>query len=118
MEIDVDEIGEVSVIRISGKLDTLASIEAQDKLTKIIDDGAKNILIDFEKLDYISSYGLRLLLLGTQDVKRVSGQLRICNLSPVVQEVFDVSGFTTIIPVSNSQAEALEEFSAPMVTPN
>jgi anti-anti-sigma factor len=115
MEFDVDEIGEVSVVRISGKLDTLTSIEAQNKLTKIIDGGAKKILIDFEKLGFISSYGLRLLLLGTQEVKQVSGQLRVCNLNSVVREVFDMSGFTTIIPVSISQAEALEEFDAPIV---
>jgi anti-sigma B factor antagonist len=113
MELMMDEIGDVTVVRISGKLDTLTSIDVQDKLTKIIDDGAKNILIDCEKLDFISSYGLRLLLLGTQQVKRVSGQLRVCSLNAMVREVFDVSGFTEIIPVSHSQAEALEQFGAP-----
>lgn len=110
MEFKVDKLGEVTVVRISGNLDTQTSPDSQKQLTQLIDNGAKKILIDFEDLNYISSSGLRMLLVAAKQLKAVSGQLRVCNLKAVVREVFDVSGFTVMLPVSNSQAEALDGF--------
>ena len=110
MEFDVDEIGAVTVVRISGYLNTQTTPEAQNQLVQIIENGAKKILIDFEGLKYISSAGLRFLIVAAKQLTSVSGQLRVCNLNSVVQEVFDISGFTKLIPVSNSRAAALDEF--------
>ena len=110
MEMNVDEIGDVTVVQISGNLNTQTTPEAQIQIDRIIENGAKKILIDFEGLDYISSSGLRLLFVAAKQLTSVSGHLRVCNLSALVQEVFDISGFTTHIPVSNGQAAALDEF--------
>ena len=109
MEIKSDAVGEVTIVRISGNLNTQTTPEAQIRLEQIIENGAKKILIDFEGLDYISSSGLRLLFVAAKQLTSVSGRLRVCNLSSVVQEVFDISGFTTLIPVFDNQAAALEE---------
>ena len=66
--------------------------------------------MNFEKLDYISSAGLRVLLTAAKQLKRVDGELRICSLNEVVAEVFDISGFTTIFKVFRSESEALDGF--------
>ena len=60
MEIVVNEIGDVTVVRITGNLNTETTPEAQSQLQQIIENGAKKLVIDFEKLDYISNSGLRL----------------------------------------------------------
>ncbi len=110
MEITVTVAGEVKVVRIEGKLDTQTSPDAQAQLTQLIDQGATKIVVNFEKLDYISSTGLNVLLKAAKRLNGNSGKLRICGLNEVVQEVFDISGFTTILTVTKTELEALEGF--------
>jgi anti-anti-sigma factor len=108
MEIAVSDVGEIKVVRIEGKLDTQSSPDAQAQLTQLIDQGATKLVVNFEKLDYISSAGLRILLAAAKRLKGNSGELRICGLNEVVQEVFDISGFTTILAVTKTEPEALD----------
>jgi anti-anti-sigma factor len=76
----------------------------------LIEAGSTKILVNLEKLDYISSAGLRVLLVVAKKLKANAGELRICSLNAVVKEVFDISGFDMILPVSASESEALEGF--------
>ena len=110
MEIAVDEVGDIRVVRIAGNLDTQTSPVTEEQLTQLIEDGATKILLDFEKLNYISSSGLRVLLVAHKRLEGNSGQVRICNPNTMVREVFDTSGFSEIFSVYGSQAEALGGF--------
>lgn len=110
MEIAVSDAGEVKVVRIEGKLDTQTSPNVQAQLMQLIDQGATKIVVNFEKLVYISSAGLRILLAVAKQLKGISGELRICGLNELVQEVFDISGFTMILTVTKTEPEALESF--------
>lgn len=64
-------------------------------------------MVSFEKPVFISSAGLRVLLMAAKQLKG-SGELRICSLNEVVQDVFDVSGFNMILTVRETEREALE----------
>ncbi len=110
MELTVGDAGAVKVVRIEGNLDTQTSPDAESQLTQLIDAGAKKVVVNFEKLDYISSTGLRILLAAAKQLQGNGGELRVCSLSKLVQEVFDISGFVTILSVSKSEAEALDGF--------
>ncbi len=110
MQILVKTTNEVTVLAFEGKLDTQTSPDAQQQLTRLIEEGGKKFLVNFEKLDYISSAGLRVLLAAAKQLKGIDGELRICNLNEVVREVFDISGFTTIFKVFGSESEALDGF--------
>ncbi len=110
MDFKVVELGDVRAVRIVGNLDTQTSAVAQERLIQLIDDGATKILVDFEDLNYISSTGLRMLLVAVKRLEGTSGQLRICNPNKMVREVFDTSGFSEIFSVYKSQAEALDGF--------
>ncbi len=110
MEIAVSDAGEIKVVRIEGKLDTQSSPDAQAQLTQLIDRGATKLVVNFEKLDYISSAGLDILLKAAKQLEGNSGELRVCSLNEFVQEVFDISGFTTILTVTKTEPEALEGF--------
>ncbi len=110
MEFKVDELGDVRAVRITGNLDTQNSPGAQEQLIRLIDNGATKILIDFEDLNYISSSGLRMLLVAVKRLEATSGQLRVCNANKTVQEVFEVSGFANIFSVYGSKTEALDGF--------
>ena len=107
MEMAVSDAGEVKVVRIEGSLDTQSSPEFQTRLLGLIGQGAIKIVINFKKLDFISSSGLRVLLMAAKQLKG-SGELRICSLNEVVYESFDMSGFNTILTVTDTEHEALE----------
>ena len=110
MQISVKTTDEVTVLEFEGKLDTQTSPDTQEHLTELIEKGEKKILVNFGKLDYISSAGLRVLLIAAKQLKPIGGEIRICGLNEVVKEVFDISGFMTIFKVFGSESEALEGF--------
>ena len=110
MDFTVDELGDVRAVRIAGNLDSQTATVAQEQLMQLIDEGATKILVDFEDLNYISSSGLRMLLVAFKRLEGTSGQLRICNPNTMVREVFETSGFLEIFSVYKSQAEALDGF--------
>ena len=110
MQILIKKTNDVTVLAFEGRLDTQTSPDAQQQLTRLIEAGEKRFIVDFEKLDYISSAGLRVLLVAAKQLKGIDGELRICSLNEVVGEVFDISGFTTIFKIFGSEPEALDGF--------
>jgi anti-sigma B factor antagonist len=110
MQISVKTANEVKVLAFEGSLDTQTSSDALTQLTQLIEGGDRKILVNFEKLHYISSVGLRILLAAAKQLKTADGELRICDLNEVVKEVFDISGFTLIFKIFGTESEALKEF--------
>ena len=110
MEISIKEVGSVTVLGFSGNLDTSTAPEAEDKINGLMEGGASKILINFENLNYISSAGLRVLLATAKKMMTTGGELKICSLNKTVQEVFDISGFSTILSLVANEADALEVF--------
>ena len=106
MQISTRTINDVHIVAIAGNLDSSTSPEAQKALDAVL-AGARTVAIDFTDLDYISSAGLRVLLGAAKQLRASGGTLRMFGLNPSVREVFEISGFSTILPVYPSQAEAL-----------
>jgi len=107
MEITTRDMNDVKVVQIEGELDTSSSPDAQKQLDQLREQGVKKILLDLAKLDFISSAGLRVLLATAQEMKAAGGNLRVCNLNETVKEVFDISGFSTLLMVFDNEAKAL-----------
>jgi anti-anti-sigma factor len=110
MNITTRDVNEVKVIAIEGELDLDSSPEAEKQLTRMREDGIKKMLLDLEKLEFISSAGLRVLLAAAQEMKVAGGDLRVCSLNETVKEVFDISGFSTLLMVFDNEAKALAGF--------
>ena len=107
MNITQRDVREVKIIDLKGNLDTNTSPDLEKQLSELMDGEIKKILINLEKVDYISSAGLRVFLATAKQLKITSGELRLCNLNETVQEIFDMSGFSTILNVSKTEPEAL-----------
>ena len=99
----------ITTVQIEGKLDSAASDEAQEKLNTMLCTGLK-MLMNLEKLEFISSIGLRLILMKAKEIKKGGGELRICSLKPAVKDVFTISGFNQILNIFDSQDDALKGF--------
>ncbi len=110
MEVTVKEVNEVNVLSFEGNLDTNTAPQAQAQIDELIDGGSSKILINFVDLNYISSAGLRVLLATAKKMKATSGDLKICGLNKTVQEVFDISGFSSILSVVATEEDALAGF--------
>ena len=110
MEITTRDVNDVKVVQIEGELDTGSSPNAQNQLDQLRGQGVKKILLDLTNLDFISSAGLRVLLATAQELKENGGDLRVCSLNREVKEVFDISGFSTLLMVFDNEAKALSGF--------
>lgn len=107
MQISSETVNDTQVVRFDGNLDTNTSTDAHDFLNSAIDEGASKIVISFEKVDFVSSAGLRILLATAKRLGGTGGVLRICGLNETVSEVFEISGFSTILSVFPTEADAL-----------
>lgn len=97
----------VHVITASGRLDATSAPEMEQNLLATLSAGNNFIVIDLSQLEYISSAGLRVLLLGAKKTKEGSGKLLVCGMSGMVAEVFKMSGFNQVIDAFPSQKEAM-----------
>jgi len=110
MKVTTREANDVKIADFEGNLDTNTAPDAEEQLKALAKQGATKILVNFEKLDYVSSAGLRVLLATAKGLQASDGSLRICGLNETVEEIFDISGFSTIFNVFGTEAEALEGF--------
>lgn len=108
MEIKSDTIDNQIVVSLSGRIDSTAAVEFEEKLIEIIDTGAKTMVIDFLRIQFISSAGLRVLLLAAKKVKPYGGKIVLCNMSKDVREVFDISGFSSIFEIHENLEQSLK----------
>lgn len=99
-----------TVVMIEGRLDSSTSGELEKKLLTVMDAGEKNIVVDFASMDYISSAGLRVLLMAAKKTSKLGGKVVLAALSANVKEVFDIAGFTSIFTILASQEEGLKAF--------
>ena len=89
--------GKTLELSIEGRLDTMTAPELEAKISQSIAD-VDALVLNFEKLDYISSAGLRVLL-ATHKNMASKGGLRITNVNELVKEVFEVTGFADILTI-------------------
>lgn len=85
------------LFRVTGRLDTSSSPILEKELAEIGDE-ITTVVLDFEKLEYVSSSGLRIIL-GLQKKMNAKGKLIIRNVCAMVKEVFDITGFTNILTI-------------------
>jgi anti-anti-sigma factor len=100
----------VTVLIIEGRLDSSTSGVLEKKLFEMTEAGEKNFVVDFASMDYISSAGLRVLLMAAKKTKKAGGKVVLSALNSNVKEVFDIAGFTSIFTISASQEEAIQAF--------
>lgn len=108
MEIKEDKIDDQTVVSLSGRIDSTAAVEFEEKLIDIIDKGTNSMVIDFLRIQFISSAGLRVLLLAAKKVKPYGGKILLCNMSKDVREVFDISGFSSIFQIHENISDAIK----------
>lgn len=89
--------GSALTVALEGRLDTATSPQLEGELRTAV-NGITTLIFDLEKLDYISSAGLRVLL-SAQKVMNKQGEMKITNVKPDIMEIFDITGFVDILNI-------------------
>ena len=96
MTITKEQKGNSLTIALEGRLDTTTAPELEKELKSL--DGVAELKLDFAKLEYISSAGLRVLLAAHKTMSKQGG-MKVTNVNEIVQEVFEVTGFSDILTI-------------------
>ena len=97
MTIAKQQNGSALTLALEGRLDTVTSPELEKELKASL-NGADSLILDFSKLDYISSAGLRVLL-SAHKVMSAKGGMKVTHANEIVREVFEVTGFADILNI-------------------
>ena len=106
MNIHVEQKDIITVVSLEGRLDGVTMQQLEQQLIQLLDQGNKHFLFQIEKLDYISSAGLRVMLFAIKRTKAIKGSVVLCMMQSNVRDIFDLSGFSSIFTICNSEVEA------------
>ncbi len=101
---------DICILTPSDRLDLNTSESFREHISQVIADGTKNIILDCQNLDYISSSGLRVVLEAAKRIWQIEGKMVLCSLKEYIKEVFEVAKFDAFLPIATAVEEALKEF--------
>ena len=110
MEITEDKRGEILILKLKGRLDSLTSNKLEERFLALLDKEEKKVIVDFSQLDYISSSGLRVLLLSAKRLRGSNGKILLSSLKEHIKEIFEIAGFSSIFNIFQSQEDAINGF--------
>jgi anti-sigma B factor antagonist len=99
-----------SVIKLEGYLDAHTAPQFEQAVQSELDAGHVRFIVDCEKLTYISSAGLGVFMSFIEEIREQGGDIKICGLTPKVQQVFDILGFQELFDLCANQGEAVQRF--------
>lgn len=110
LELNIAESGEIQILSIVGRLDSSSSSKFENVALDLINSGKTKLVFDLSALEYISSAGLRVLLVVVKRVKPADGALVLCGVNAMINEVFDICGFTDLFKIVADQDGAVATF--------
>ncbi|MCR2802436.1 STAS domain-containing protein [Paenibacillus soyae] len=112
MNIQATEQDGITIIPLEGRLDGGNATVAETAFLQLLSEGKQRFLFDFGNLQYISSAGLRVILVAAKKLRASKGRMVCASLTEQVYDVFEMSGFTTILDIVSTKEEALEKLQA------
>ncbi|MCP4088692.1 MAG: STAS domain-containing protein [Gammaproteobacteria bacterium] len=112
MNIGEQKMGDVTVLSPERRLDSNTAEFFEKLILGKIDEGNSKLIIDFSALDYISSAGLRVLLMAAKRIKAEQGGMALCGLKAHIREVFEISGFLPILTIVDDIDSAMASVGA------
>ena len=101
--------GDRTVVTVGGEIDVYTAPKLRDKITELVGNGDYHLVIDMEKVDFLDSTGLGVLVGGLKKVRAHDGSMRlICNQERLLK-IFRITGLAKVFAIHGSQADALAE---------
>jgi len=103
----IDRVKDTAVVRLNGRLDAVSSAALEEKLLELSKKGEKKLLLDFTKVSYLSSAGMRLLLSMTKKASAEGGIFSLFGVHEDVMEIIKMAGFEKVLSIYPDQTAAL-----------
>lgn len=95
--------GSVTIVEPQGRIDSATAKEFGDCLSKLLNTGQSQLLIDLHSTNYISSAGFRQLLIAKRSTQDRNGKLAVCGVSGEVKRLFDIGAFAELLPIHQTR---------------
>jgi anti-anti-sigma factor len=116
-DIQTSREGDLVTAILAGAIDMRAAGDFEKALLKAIEEGGRRIVIDFARVDLLTSAGIRVLVTLTRRLQGAGGAVVLCALGPAVQRVFDISGLTKQFRIAATRADAVAALGSPASAP-
>ncbi len=112
MSISTDRQGAALIVKANGRVDGANALEFHEALEASIGSDDRAMVLDLGGVSYISSAGLRVVLLVAKTLQKQKARMAVCSLSDSIREIFEISGFDKIIPVYGTPDDAIGSLGA------
>lgn len=102
----------LSIVALEGFVDAHTAPRFEEAIQNAVDSGSIRIVVNCEKLNYISSAGLGVFMSFIEEVRERGGDIKICGLAPKVKHTFEILGFQDIFEMLDDQRTAVQHFNA------
>jgi len=109
MNINVRTESDITIVSLDGRMDWKTLSEFSGTVAQMVDTGSKNVLLDFSKMEYMSSAGIRALIEAMQTVEKGGGKIAICSPNTTVLELFKVVQLDKVMKIYKSELEAIDQ---------
>ncbi len=110
MNIEIRKINDISIVKLSDKLNICSVPEIDDFINNLIEQNKNSFILDLDELSYIDSSGLGALITITVKLKKKGGSLKIIGLMGFVRKIFEVTNSTALFEIYESEEEAVKSF--------
>jgi anti-sigma B factor antagonist len=110
MDITIRESGEIIIMDINGEIDLYNAPDIKESIKGQIESGKTNIIINLDKVSYIDSSGIGVLISSLSNLKKAGGSLKIINVYASVRKVFELTKLTSFFDIYDGEAEALSSY--------
>ena len=110
MDIAIHDHGQVSVVKVKGHVDSGTAPDLETALKQLVEGNKTHLVLDLKEVDFLSSLGLRAIVLTLKAVQRVNGDLRLASPAPSVEKVLRTVGLTQMFNIYSSSEDAVASF--------
>ncbi len=111
MDIQTRTNGDIIILDINGEIDLYNAPEIKKNIKTQIDNGKHNIIVNLDKVSYIDSSGIGVLISSLSQLKKVGGGLKIINVYASVKKVFELTKLTSFFDIYENEQDAVQSFS-------
>ena len=100
-------VGDRTVVEVGGEIDVYTAPKLREQLVELVNDGSYHLVVDMEKVEFLDSTGLGVLVGGLKPVRAHEGSLRLVCTQERILKIFRITGLTKVFPIHASVAEAV-----------
>lgn len=104
--------GEVMVLDLLGEIDVLTAPKIKDEVTNLVREGFGRVLISLERVGYIDSSGLGVLLGALKKIREINGHMCLVCSNPQIMKIFDITGLTNVFEICKCDEDGIESLTS------